>query len=214
MLLEPGNALLLCIIHGFLVLVTAPIASESESMDLIFVDLAAVSGQTSIYCVDDRSQHTLISLSTSVFLLITSCICFLCFSSNRLSLDPNARLNGLVTGSKSPGIATRLGWHANAASTPPTLPSFLPCACNMAYLPPQQNPIAPTLFVPGIFRTVLMKPEIIGSATASLCFTNQGPRVAGTMAAFFALSTRPACSWSLSGGSTFWRNEIGRESPS
>lgn len=46
MLLEPGDALPLRIIHGFLVLLTAPIAPKSESMDLVLIDLKWLSA----YC--------------------------------------------------------------------------------------------------------------------------------------------------------------------
>lgn len=39
MLLEPRNTLFFCIIHSFLVLITAPIAAQSKTMNLIFIDL-------------------------------------------------------------------------------------------------------------------------------------------------------------------------------
>ena len=107
---------------------------------------------------------------------------------------------------------------AYAASTPPiSLPCplfFCPRACKIAYRPPQQNPIAPILFVPGIMRTVLTKPSIKGPETPSRCLASQGPKVAGTMAAFLALSTTLSVSCVLSGGSTFCKKDIGSESPS
>lgn len=70
-----------------------------------------------------------------------------------------------------------------------------PCACRIAYLPPQQKPMAPILLMPGIMRTVLINPPIKGLVTASQCFTVHGPIALGTTAAFLVVSTRDQFFW-------------------
>ena len=52
-----------------------------------------------------------------------------------------------------------------------------------------------------------------GRETPSLCLASHGPSVAGTRAAFLALSVRLRVAWVERGGSMFWRKEMGRESP-
>ena len=57
---------------------------------------------------------------------------------------------------------------------------------------------------------VFTKPSIKGLETPSRCLTSQGPRVAGTRAAFLALSVMASCSWVLRLGSTLSRKEMGK----
>ena len=131
-LVKPVDSLFLGIIHCLLVFIAAPVASKRETMDLVFIYLEGKLLVSKAPNAQALLLHTRISCGTSVFLAITSSIWPTLFSSSTLSLSPSAKLKGLVTGSKSPGMATELGWHAYAASTPPTLPSFFPCACKIA----------------------------------------------------------------------------------
>ena len=223
---EPLDPLLNSLIQRFPILITRPIRPERKAMNLVFIDLKrAVSNSSSSSSSSNnprpaskqREKLTRSSCGKSTFFASKSWICPTVFISSTLSLDPTASDNGTLTGSKSSGTTTALGWHASAASTPPIdepLPSFFcPCASKMAYLPPQQNPMAPILLVPGIERTVLMKPSISGFVMPSVCLGSHVPSVTGTMAAFLALSATLSVSWVLRLGSMLSRKERGIGSP-
>jgi hypothetical protein len=84
----------------------------------------------------------------------------------------------------------------------------------MAYLAPQQNPIAPILPVPRMALAAEVKDEIRGFENAFAVFKQ--PKVAKPKPAVpvaLVLSIKLCCSRTLSGGSTDCRNSMGRLSP-
>ena len=72
----------------------------------------------------------------------------------------------------------------------------------------------PMRSVPGVMRTVFMKPSMRGLETASRCFASHGPMVVAMAAALAALSATVSSARFARGGSMLLPKEGGRESPS